>query len=1431
MKLTQIPYNGEHKLYFRGDVVLFTLELNEEIKGKAFFRTNIGRGKVKRKEIIEKVEDNKPYKVQDWHDIRMSKVGPKTYQVNLALCEVGHFEGKSYFLRENEIEPVWPDGDNISINIEPAEYCCANSIYCAFTRQFGSNKENDFSKPFSSISQENIDTLDDAGYAVIPPSGTFRDLIKNLDFVTESLNCRIIHLLPINPTPTVYGRMGRFGSPYAALDFTAIDPSLVEFDRYATPLDQFMELSDAIHNKNAKLILDIAINHTGWAAKIHETNPEWLVKREDGKIHSPGAWGTEWGDLTELNHECKDLWVYFSEIFITWCERGVDGFRCDAGYMIPTDAWEYIIARVRESYPDTIFLLEGLGGDPKITLKLLNESNMNWAYSELFQNYSRQAIEGYINYSHSISMKDGLMVHYAETHDNNRLADTSDQYSKMRTALCALTSANGAFGFTNGVEWFAKEKIDVHEARALNWNAEKNQVEFIGRINNILLSHPAFFNHAKLQFVDSGCANAVVFSRADNENNNQVLIAINLNADASENVVWSSDHIEIDFTKAIDLIAGKEIKITQIPSKISHKCSLDLDPGEVVCITSDKSAQLAIEELDESDQLRPDRIDIQKAQAMALDVLTWKNSTSVINDINHTKLASDMLVNPFDFSKSLFNEVDMPYTHWEFPSDAHREVMLPPKNLLIVTAPNRFRVALKDNDKIIVQRDSLFSKEGYFFAIITGIKAPKTHQKLDIVMTPFEANENKTTSKILLLSNKPEKNQIVYKNCDLCNSKKIFFSGNGRGGTLRTPLIFGDIYSRYDALLAANLNPNFPEDRHIMWRRCRAWVIFNGRTQELNLDTIEEVFVNTDENNGGTWNFNIPVGNGLCVNISLSLTMVENKNAVEMNVYRHPCISRKRFLSDDIPIQIIIRPDIEDRNFHMETKASCGPENHWREAIHTKDNAFTFTPHNTRNLLIKSSKGSFIREEEWVYNIFQEKEATRGLESHSDLFSPGYFNIKMFGNDHSEIIGQVLTPSENEEISFKKKLNIENFMTTSADSYQDAMLKAMKEYVVKRDDLKTVIAGFPWFLDWGRDTLICVRGLIAAEMYDEVKKILLQFAQFAENGTLPNIIHGDNVGNRDTTDAPLWFFTACEDFSKAQGKKFLNTIVKDDKSLLTILEEIADGYINGTPNGIYVDKETCLVFSPSHFTWMDTNYPAGTPREGYPIEIQALWYAAQHFLAKVTNKDKWFKNAASVRESIHHYFVLADKGYLSDCLHCSSGTEPKDAIQDDHIRPNQLFAVTLGAVCDLEITEKVIETSAKLLIPGGIRSLADKPVDYKLPVHSAEGNLLNNPENPYWGIYDGDEDTRRKAAYHNGTAWSWPFPSYCEAYFMVYGTLGKKTAKAILSSSELLMNSGCINHIPEIMDGNAPHLDRGCDAQAWGVTELYRVWRILHEKD
>jgi glycogen debranching enzyme len=191
-------------------------------------------------------------------------------------------------------------------------------------------------------------------------------------------------------------------------------------------------------------------------------------------------------------------------------------------------------------------------------------------------------------------------------------------------------------------------------------------------------------------------------------------------------------------------------------------------------------------------------------------------------------------------------------------------------------------------------------------------------------------------------------------------------------------------------------------------------------------------------------------------------------------------------------------------------------------------------------------------------------------------------------------------------------------------------------------------------------------------------------------------------------------------------------------------------------------------------------------------------------------------------------FWLEERGYYADLLIAKNGQSAAGAKADDALRGNYLFAVSLGLVTGEHAKRCVAAAQKYLVVPGALRSLAPLPVSVPLPIYR-DGQLLNNPVEPYWPRYEGDEDTRRKPAYHNGTAWTWTFPVFCEALARAWDCSPEAVAaaKAYLGSMEQLMNEGCLGQVPEILDGDAPHTQRGCDAQAWGVTEALRVWRLL----
>ena len=390
--------------------------------------------------------------------------------------------------------------------------------------------------------------------------------------------------------------------------------------------------------------------------------------------------------------------------------------------------------------------------------------------------------------------------------------------------------------------------------------------------------------------------------------------------------------------------------------------------------------------------------------------------------------------------------------------------------------------------------------------------------------------------------------------------------------------------------------------------------------------------------------------------------------------------------------------------------------------------------------------------------------------------------------------------------------------------------QALQSFLARRDEGLTVIAGYPWFLDWGRDTLIVCRGLLASGQTEAAGLILRTFAALEDRGTLPNMLGADNTVDRDTSDAPLWLAVACEEAAGHLGQDFFQADA-GGRTVIEVLTSLGEHLRRGARNGVRMDPESGLLWSPAHFTWMDTRYPMGSPREGYPVEIQALWLRLLRLLdgqVAPSDGEPWSATAARAEASLGAFW-LEDRGWFADVLLASEGTAAKDARPADHLRPNQLFLVALGLVTGDRARCCVAACARHLLVPGGLRSLAPLPVAVPLPIPAPWGGTLNDPAHPYQGHYEGDEDTRRKPAYHNGTAWVWLLPLLCEALDLAWDgdPAARATARAWLGSVAPLLDTGCLGQLPELLDGDAPHTPRGCDAQAWSVSEALRVWEKL----
>jgi len=1574
------PGAGERRVQFVGDQLTFTLAHPRarewaDAGWTARLRTNLGRAAAIRREVIQSKFQKIPLAGASWRDIPMRWVGGE-WQLTLPLTEVGWFKSKPYLLDPSGFQH-WPDGDDFGVSVHPNWARTANTIYCAFTRMFGETKSLTATADLTRKSQMAV--LDQLGYTVIPPSGKLRDLTRQLPHIFDALGCRILHLLPVNPTPTTFARFGRFGSPYAAEDLTGIDPALVEFDQRTTGVEQFQELTSAVHARGGRVFLDIVINHTGWGSWLQENHPEWFVRKADGHFESPGAWGTTWEDLVELAQRDPALWEYIADALLTWCRRGVDGFRCDAGYKVPAPAWQHIIARVREEFPDTLFLLEGLGGGWGDTEALLTEGGMQWAYSELFQEFSAQQVAGYLGHAHKQSHRVGTLIHYSETHDNDRLAKKGRVWSLLRNQLSALTSVNGGFGFTCGVEWLCAEKVNVHSCRALAWGSEQNIVPELARLNSLLADHPAFFDGAELTRLSPSDSAIYALRRDSEEGLDSVLVLVNTDPEREHRLTLdvAPESVQHDLLSRwgeapADPEANPNAAPSPGPAEVPPQPPLrhEVHDGKITFTLSSGTAH-CLSTTAEPRGLHGEAYRRARAQAaFALTALAHAKPLEQLGATNWRDLAAQVDADPTAFLAALHRPgtrlsepqqavsgvassscesvstqaagcgsesrapgvpAYAPVVEWTL-ADVKRVLLVPPGHWLLMHDTAPFKTTLvpatcshrpahsqpPDGDcKSPAHADSIPTANGHVACFAPQHFTGDATLSLD----RLAASPAAVSSIIRFLPPEPTSHPSLITN----HSSSLALLTNGSGAMARIGADLGTVRSKYDCVLGANLHASVPVDRHVFVKRLRAWVNADGFITPLNGENL----VAFTSGPPALWRFVANAGDGRSVEIHLLADMVPGKNTTLLRFVRPPhAPALGRELPAECSVSLTVRLDIEDRSFHCETKRNPGSEHHLGANSHSLQGraGFAFTPAPDRQLKVWADAGRYHHEGEWSVNLPHPNEATRGQEGCGDAYSPGWFELPLRkgeavtlaasaeaeeqfdlgafvfngtnipsasslspiggegrGEGASATAGALTPPphpnplprwgrgdEEPRPTSTPKTRALFDFITESAPlaepvpaprsqlelpglagpqreaeanaappSFAEQLQRAIRAFVVRRDAGKTVIAGYPWFLDWGRDTLICARGLLAAGLRDEVRQILVTFGRFAESGTLPNAIYGDNASNRDTSDAPLWFGVVCEDFSgqrsavSGQQKEFYATTVDESgRTLAEVLRSIAVGYLRGTPNGIRVDTASGLVWSPSHFTWMDTNHPAGTPREGYPIEIQALWIRLLRQLDRLgvaTDGEAWSEIAARAEASLNELFWLEDKGWFADCLLARPGVSACDAARDEALRSNCLFPISLGLVAGERARRTVDAALRHLVIPGALRSLAPLPVTPPLPIYSHDGRLLNDPLNPYWGRYEGDEDTRRKPAYHNGTAWTWTFPVFCEALARAHDLAPEAVAaaRAYLGSASELLNEGCLGQLPEIVDGDAPHTQRGCDAQAWGATEALRVWRQL----
>lgn len=494
----------------------------------------------------------------------------------------------------------------------------------------------------------------------------------------------------------------------------------------------------------------------------------------------------------------------------------------------------------------------------------------------------------------------------------------------------------------------------------------------------------------------------------------------------------------------------------------------------------------------------------------------------------------------------------------------------------------------------------------------------------------------------------------------------------------------------------------------------------------------------------------------------------------------------------------------------------------------TEDRTFYLVPEKNKDIAIRfqTSEGTF-SERKTVYDVDMQLQIevdleTDGLDCH---YCPVDLSIAVPANTTKKVsilcsIGDVnerpAPVSGTEAFSILEenaRCHAELFEKAGYhDSFANQLVLASDQFLTYRESTKmmTVLAGLPWFTDWGRDTMIAFTGLtLCTKRFKEAEEILLTFARYIRHGIVPNMFPDDNMPPLyNTVDASLWYFYAVYQYLHYNPAAEAEAFVKEQ--IFPHLKEIISAYEKGTDFSIYMEDDG-LIHAGSgldQITWMDVRIGdwVATPRHGKPVEINALWYNALRIMESLCEKfdedaSAYRTRAEQVKESFNAKFWDSANQCLFDVV---DGDEP-----DDHIRPNQVYAVSLPFSLLPEEQEKAVVAlvEKELFVGCGLRSLA--------------------PDHPdYHGIYCGAL-AKRDAAYHQGTAWGFLLGGFFSAYMKVNHHSSSAAANAVRMLEPVrkhLTDSGCIGSISEIFDGDAPHNPRGCYVQAWSVGEVLRCY-------
>ncbi len=512
-------------------------------------------------------------------------------------------------------------------------------------------------------------------------------------------------------------------------------------------------------------------------------------------------------------------------------------------------------------------------------------------------------------------------------------------------------------------------------------------------------------------------------------------------------------------------------------------------------------------------------------------------------------------------------------------------------------------------------------------------------------------------------------------------------------------------------------------------------------------------------------------------------------------------------------VRLFVRPLVSGRDYH---------------SLHHENSGFNFTPTpNGEKVLFRpydggpgfyvmySSNGHYTHEPAWYRNFLYAKERARGLDDTEDLASPGVFEWDLSAGDGVWL----LTTADSSALSRKRDLSVRRYYECLRENeklrraeFPSRLHRAADDYLVTGRHGKTIVAGYPWFTDWGRDTFIALRGLcLATGRLADARDILIAWANSVSEGMLPNLFpdHGAKP-EYNSVDASLWYIVAVHDLLQAaNGSSVVSA--KDKRAFQTAILAILDGYSKGTRYNIRMDADGLLSAGERgvQLTWMDAKVGEWvvTPRAGKPVEVQALWLNALKIASQFA--PQWEAVFERGLKSFRDKFWSKNAGCLYDVIDVNHRAGEVDAA----FRPNQIFAVGGLPFPLLEgaRAERIVSlVEEKLWTPLGLRSLAQGESAYA-PQYS--GGVL-----------------QRDGAYHQGTVWPWLIGPFVEAWVRVRG--GTNEAKRAAREKFLTpilahLDAAGLGHISEITDATAPHTPRGCPFQAWSVGEALRLDQVV----